>query len=111
MSSMYGRYVREYIGVIAYIFLLGTLAMQVKALSVLFFNIFGYKSEAGPIAAFLIIIAYTSIKGVTGVIKTDILQLFIFIIILLVSPHPNNSFSYITCNSINPFTPLVCKIT
>ena len=82
MSSMYGRYVREYIGVIAYIFLLGTLAMQVKALSVLFFNILGYKSEAGPIAAFLIIIAYTSIKGVTGVIKTDILQLFIFIIIL-----------------------------
>ncbi len=82
MGSMYGRHVREYIGIIAYIFLLSAFTMQVKALSVLFFNIFGYESEVGPIVAVIIIIIYSSIKGVTGVIKTDILQLFIFIIIL-----------------------------
>ena len=84
VSKMYGGNIRlrQYIGFISFVFLLGVLSMQVKALSVFFTNIFGYNGEIGAILSFIIIIIYTSTKGITGVIKTDVLQFFIFIIIL-----------------------------
>jgi Na+/proline symporter len=84
MSKMYGgnTKIRRYMAIISFVFLLGALAVQVKSLSSFFTNIFGYNGEISAIVSFLVIVLYTSTKGVTGVIKTDVLQFIIFIIIL-----------------------------
>lgn len=84
MSQMYGRNIRlrQYVGIISFVFLLGALSVQVKSLSFFFTNIFGYNGEISAVASFLIIILYTSTKGITGVIKTDVVQFVIFIVIL-----------------------------
>ena len=84
MSKMYGKdtKLRQYVAIISFVFLLGALAMQVKSLSSLFTNIFGYNGEFSAIISFLIIVLYTSNKGIAGVVKTDILQFIIFIVIL-----------------------------
>lgn len=82
MDNIYGSATRAYLGFISYIWLLAVLATQVKALSVLFSNILGYDCTLGAIISFLVIIIYASMRGVYGVIKTDILQFFIFTLIL-----------------------------
>ena len=84
ISKMYGGNIRlrQYIGGVSFVFLLGALSMQVKSLSSFFTSILGYNGEISAIISFIIIVAYTSTKGIVGVIKTDILQFFIFIIIL-----------------------------
>ncbi len=74
----YGSSTRRYAGSISYIWLLGALAMQVKALSVLFSNIFNYEGAIGASLAFIIMMIYTSLRGVYGVIKTDIIQFFLY---------------------------------
>ena len=56
--------------------------MQVKALSILFNNILGYDLIYNAVIAFLIITVYTSIGGVDSVIRTDIIQFIIFMVIL-----------------------------
>ncbi|MSO14594.1 sodium:solute symporter family transporter [Rickettsiales endosymbiont of Trichoplax sp. H2] len=84
ISKMYGGNIRlrQHIGGVSFVFLLGALSMQVKSLSSFFTSILGYNGEISAIISFIIIVAYTSTKGIVGVIKTDILQFFIFIIIL-----------------------------
>ena len=57
ISRMYGDSIilRRYVAMISFIFLLGMLAVQVKALSAFFGNIFGYNGEISAIISFIII--------------------------------------------------------
>ena len=82
IHKMYGGRARKATAVIAYVMCIGALAMQVKALSILFNNILGYDLIYNAVIAFLIITVYTSIGGVDSVIRTDIIQFIIFMVIL-----------------------------
>lgn len=82
IDKMYGNLPRKFTALMAYVMCIGALSMQIKGLSVIFSNIFGYDLIINSIIAFVIIIIYTTIGGIDSVIKTDIVQFLIFIIIL-----------------------------
>ena len=82
LSKIYGNSVERFAGIVAYMYCFSVLAMQVKAISVVIEYALGYNSLFATIASFLVIIAYSALGGVRSVIRTDVLQFLVFIIIL-----------------------------
>lgn len=82
MGKMYGVYARKVVGVSAFVFCLGILGAQIKAYYWVMESLFFDNALFVTIITLSIIILYSSIGGVYSVIKTDVLQFFIFIVIV-----------------------------
>ncbi|NRA74020.1 MAG: sodium:solute symporter family protein [Rickettsiales bacterium] len=82
MERMYGKYVRIVVGIAAFIFCIGSLGAQIKSLHWVMEHVFKENSFIVTIIALFIILAYASIGGVSSVIKTDVMQWAILIIII-----------------------------
>jgi SSS family solute:Na+ symporter len=82
IGRMYGVYARKLVGVFAFIYCVGILGAQIKALHWVMEHMFIQNALIATIVGVLIVILYSSFGGVSSVIKTDVLQFFIFIVIL-----------------------------
>ncbi|NRA74003.1 MAG: sodium:solute symporter family protein [Rickettsiales bacterium] len=82
IGRMYGKYAQKLGGITSFTFCIGMLAAQIKSLHWVMEHIFEQNALSATIIALAIMILYSSIGGVVSVIKTDILQLLIFIIIV-----------------------------
>lgn len=87
IGKMYGDNARKITGIISCIFMFGALAAQVKGLSWVLESVFSSNVLVSLIISFSIIIGYTAFGGVTSVIRTDVIQFMIFIIILPIVAH------------------------
>lgn len=81
-ARIYGSSVERITGVIAYVYCFGAYAMQIKAVGIVIEHTLGYKSTLATCLSFAIITAYTAFGGVKSVIRTDVIQFLIFIVIL-----------------------------
>ena len=82
LSKIYGTSVERFAGIVAYMYCFGALALQVKAVGFIIEYALGYNSTYATIMSFTIITIYSAIGGVRSVIRTDVIQFLIFIIIL-----------------------------
>ena len=82
LSKIYGTSVERFAGIVAYMYCFGALALQVKAVCFIIEYALGYNSTYATIMSFTIITIYSAIGGVRSVIRTDVIQFLIFIIIL-----------------------------
>ena len=82
MGRMYGKSARKLVGIAAFIFCIGSLAAQIKALHWLMEHVFAEDAIFATIIALVVVILYASLGGVSSVIKTDVLQFIIFFVIV-----------------------------
>jgi Na+/proline symporter len=82
IGKMYGTYARRLIGIVAFIYCLGILGAQIKALYWVMEHVFMKNALIATVIGVLIVILYSSMGGVTSIIKIDVIQFFIFIIII-----------------------------
>jgi Na+/proline symporter len=82
VSKIYGNSTERFVGFIAYIYCFGVLAMQIKAIGIIIEYALGYPSVPAMIVAFMVITIYSAVGGIKSVVRTDILQFVIFIIVL-----------------------------
>lgn len=83
VGRMYGQGARKLVGVIACVFCVGTLAAQVKALQWVIGHISGQDASfVFTLLALGVIVLYSTFGGVSSVIKTDVMQCMIFMIIV-----------------------------
>ena len=82
LSKIYGNSVEKFAGAVAYMYCFGALALQVKAVGIIIEYALGYNSTYATVLSFTIITIYSAIGGVSSVIRTDVIQFLIFIIIL-----------------------------
>ena len=82
LSRIYGDSVEKISGIIAYLYCFGALAMQVKAIGLVIEYALNYNSTFATILSFLVITIYSAFGGVQSVIRTDVVQFIIFIIVL-----------------------------
>ena len=82
LSKIYGVSIERLAGLVAYMYCFGALAMQVKAIGIIIEYALGYRSIFATILSFLIITTYSALGGVRSVIRTDVVQFLIFIIVL-----------------------------
>ena len=82
LSKLYGKSVKPMVGTIAYLFCFGALAMQVKAVGIILQSTIGDTTVLPIILSFMIITIYAAFGGITSVIKTDVVQFIIFMVVL-----------------------------
>ena len=81
-ARIYGASVERMTGIVAYMYCFGAYAMQIKAVGIVIEHTLGYKSIFAICLSFIIITAYTAFGGIKSVIRTDVLQFLIFIVVL-----------------------------
>lgn len=81
-GRMYGRNARKLIGISAFVYCVGMLGAEIKALHWMMERMFAQNALIATVIGVLIVMLYASLGGVTAVIKTDVLQFFIFMVIL-----------------------------
>jgi Na+/proline symporter len=82
IGKIYGNKARIISAISSIIFCIGVTAAQIKGLSYVLENIFYFQSNYVLIISFLIIIGYTMFGGITSVVRTDVVQFIVFIIII-----------------------------
>jgi len=82
MGQMYGERARKIVGLAAFLFCLGMLGAQIKTFYWVMQSMFVDNALIATVIGLSIVILYSSMGGVSSVIRTDILQFFIFIIII-----------------------------
>jgi Na+/proline symporter len=85
IGKMYGAYARRLIGIVAFTFCLGILGAQVKALYWVMEHVFAQNAFTATVIGVLIVTLYSSMGGVTSVIKTDVVQAQFFIVIITIT--------------------------
>ena len=82
ITKIYGNSVKKFVGFIAYTYCFGVLAMQIKATGIIIEYALGYPSVSAMIVSFMVITIYSAVGGIKSVVRTDVLQFLIFIIVL-----------------------------
>jgi SSS family solute:Na+ symporter len=81
IGRMYGAYARRLVGIFAFIYCIGILGAQIKALHWIMEHIFAQNAFIATMIGVLIVM-YMNFGGVSSVIKTDIIHFFVLIVIM-----------------------------
>lgn len=81
-ARIYGASVERVTGIVAYMYCFGAYAMQIKAVGIVIEYALGYNSLFATSLSFLVITAYSAFGGVRSVIRTDVVQFLIFMVVL-----------------------------
>jgi len=84
-GRMYGTCARKLIGVSAFVFCLGALSVQTKALYWVMQHMFPNYALIVTAVCVCVFVLYSTIGGVSSVIRTDVVQFFTFIVIILLA--------------------------
>ena len=82
LSKIYGISVERFSGIVASLYCFCLVALQVKVIGIIIQYALGYNSIFATILSFLIITIYSAFGGIKSVIRTDIVQFIIFIVLL-----------------------------
>lgn len=81
IGRMYGAYARRIVGIFAFIYCIGILGAQIKAMRWVMEHMFAQNAFIATMIGVLIVM-YMNFGGVSSVIKADIIHFFILIVIL-----------------------------
>lgn len=82
MGKMYGVNAKKFVGIFSVLLCFGTLSAQLKGLSWTLENIFSLQGDYLLPISTLIIIVYSAFGGASAIVKTDLFQLIIVVIML-----------------------------
>lgn len=81
LSRIYGISVERFAGLSAYFYCFSAVALQVKTIGIIINYTLGYESVFAVCLSYFIITAYSALGGIRSVVKTDVVQFIIFMVV------------------------------
>lgn len=79
----YGNFSRYWIGIVSFIFCMGIVAAQFAAIGNIFQSVLGINSTVGIAIGLVVVLAYTSLGGMTSIMRVDMFQFSLLVVVFL----------------------------
>ena len=82
-AHKYGTFSRYWIGIVSFIFCMGIVAAQFAAIGNIFQSVLGIDSTLGIAIGLMVVLAYTSLGGMTSIMRVDVFQFLLLVAVFL----------------------------
>ncbi|GHA42696.1 sodium:solute symporter [Photobacterium aphoticum] len=82
-AHKYGTFSRYWIGIVSFVFCMGIVAAQFAAIGNIFQSVLGINATVGICIGLVVVVAYTSLGGMTSIMRVDVFQFLLLVCVFL----------------------------